>query len=80
MSSSVVHKAGLRKKIIFSILLVAIIPGAIGLLVTYYQGKKGIRESIGSSFQVIARETAKRLIWCWKMRLMRPPTFLLLMR
>jgi HAMP domain-containing protein len=61
MSSSVVHKAGLRKKIIFSILLVAIIPGAIGLLVTYYQGKKGIRESIGSSFQVIARETAKKI-------------------
>lgn len=59
--SSIIHKTGLRKKIIFSILLVTIIPGAIGLLVTYYQGKKGIRESIGSSFQVIARETAKKV-------------------
>lgn len=59
--SSIIHKTGLRKKIIFSILLVAIIPGAIGLLVTYYQGKKGIRESIGSSFEVIARETAKKI-------------------
>lgn len=59
--SSIIHKTGLRKRIVFSILFVAVIPGAIGLIVTYWQGKKGIRESIGSSFEVIARETAKKI-------------------
>lgn len=55
------RKTGLRKKIILSIFFIAIIPGLAGLLITYWQGKKGLRESIGSGFQEIARETAKKV-------------------
>lgn len=59
--SNIERKTGLRKKIILSIFLIAIIPGLAGLLITYWQGKKGLRESIGSGFQEIARETAKKV-------------------
>ena len=59
--SKIKRKTGLRKKIILSILFIAIIPGLAGLLITYWQGKKGLRESIGSGFQEIARETAKKV-------------------
>ncbi len=59
--SNIKHKTGLRKKIILSIFFIAIIPGLAGLLITYWEGKKGLRESIGSSFQEIARETAKKI-------------------
>ncbi len=61
MSNNIKRKTGLRKKIILSIFFIAIIPGLAGLLITYYQGKRGLRESIGSSFQEIARETAKKV-------------------
>ena len=59
--SKIKRKTGLRKKIILSILFIAIIPGLAGLLITYWQGKKGLRESIGSGFQEIARKTAKKV-------------------
>ena len=59
--SNIERKTGLRKKIILSILFIAIIPGLGGLLITYWEGKKGLRESIGSGFQEIARETAKKV-------------------
>jgi len=43
MSNNIKRKTGLRKKIILSIFLIAIIPGLAGLLITYWEGKKGMR-------------------------------------
>ncbi len=52
---------GLQSKLIVSMLLVGVIPLAVGLGMAFYQGSQEIREVSGESFKALATETAKKL-------------------
>ncbi len=60
MTTRVAHKKGLRKKIIFSLLIVGFVPVLVGLVVTYWNGTLRLRESMGANFQGLATEAARK--------------------
>ena len=52
---------GLKTKVIFSMLLVGIIPLVVGLGMAFWQGSQEIREVSGESFEALATEAARKL-------------------
>jgi len=54
-------KKGIRRKVVASILVVGILPLLFGLYLTYLDGTTTRRNSIGASFQEMAKETANKI-------------------
>ena len=54
-------KKGIRRKVVVSILVVGILPLLFGLYLTYLDGTTTRRNSIGASFQEMAKETANKI-------------------
>lgn len=54
-------KKGIRRKVVVSILVVGIVPLIFGLYLTYRDGTTTRRNSIGASFQEMAKETANKI-------------------
>lgn len=54
-------KMGIQRRVITSILIVSILPLVAGLYLTYRDGTTTRRNSIGTSFQEIAKETAYKI-------------------
>ncbi|HCY18314.1 MAG TPA: hypothetical protein DHU69_00800 [Deltaproteobacteria bacterium] len=54
-------KKGIRRRVVVSMLIVSIVPLLLGLYLTYRDGTVTIRDSIGASFQEMAKETAKKI-------------------
>ncbi|MBI3752819.1 MAG: PAS domain S-box protein [Deltaproteobacteria bacterium] len=54
-------KRGIRKRFVISILVVGVVPLMIGLYLTYQDGTTTRRNSIGASFQEMAKETANKI-------------------
>lgn len=52
---------GLKGKLILSMLLVGVVPLFAGLLMSFLQGSREIREVSGESFKALATETARKL-------------------
>lgn len=52
---------GLQNKFFISLLTVGIVPGIVALTATYVYSTSSLKQSIGSSFQEIARSTAIRI-------------------
>ncbi len=52
---------GLQNKFFISLLTVGIVPGIVALTATYVSSTSSLKQSIGSSFQEIARSTALRI-------------------
>ncbi len=55
------HKTGLRKKIILTILSVGVLSVTIGLITTAWQGTAALREALGDNFEGLAQETAQKV-------------------
>jgi len=51
----------IHTKVIASILLVGIIPGILVVILTYISGINALKNSIGTNFQEIAKETADKV-------------------
>src|SRR4030066_970429 len=58
---AVIMKLGIQKKVVISIVIVGILPLLVGLYLTYLDGKTIRRNSIGTSFQELAKETAEKM-------------------
>jgi hypothetical protein len=54
-------RKGLRKKLILSMLVVGVLPLAVGLVMAFFLGTKQIQEVSGNSFQGIAVETGRKV-------------------
>ncbi len=54
-------KLGIQKKVVISIVIVGMLPLIVGLYLTYLDGKTTRRNSIGASFQELAKETADKI-------------------
>lgn len=54
-------KLGIQKKVVISIVIVGMLPLLVGLYLTYLDGKTTRRNSIGASFQELAKETADKI-------------------
>ena len=54
-------RTGLRKKLILSMLVVGVLPLAVGLVMAFFLGTKQIQEVSGNSFQGIAVETGRKV-------------------
>ena len=54
-------RKGLRKKIVAAILIAGILPLTLGIYLTYLSGISLLTTSIGSNFETIANETAKKI-------------------
>lgn len=54
-------KLGIQKKVVISIVIVGMLPLLVGLYLTYLDGKATRRNSIGASFQEMAKETADKI-------------------
>ncbi len=54
-------KMGIQRRVIISIFTVSILPLMVGLFLTYRDGTTTRRNSIGTSFQEIAKETADKI-------------------
>lgn len=54
-------KRNIWKKVIASILLIGIIPGILVVSLTYLNSINALRNSIGTNFQEIAKETADKI-------------------
>lgn len=52
-------KKGIQKKVVIFILLVGILPLITGITLTYLYGMNSLKNSIGTNFKELARETAK---------------------
>ncbi|MBI3812857.1 MAG: PAS domain S-box protein [Nitrospinae bacterium] len=52
-------KKGIQKKVVIFILLVGIFPLIAGITLTYFYGMISLKNSIGTNFKELARETAK---------------------
>ena len=55
------QKGGIKRKIVTSILVVGILPLILGISLTYLNGRKSLRISIGDKFQEIAKQTANKV-------------------
>ncbi|RMH35364.1 MAG: sensor histidine kinase [Nitrospirae bacterium] len=55
------RRTGLKRKLVLSMLLVGVLPLAIGLVMAFWQGTQEIRQVNGASFQALATSTAKRI-------------------
>ena len=58
---ALIMKLGIQKKVVISIVIVGILPLLVGLYLTYLDGKTTRRNSIGTSFQELAKETADKI-------------------
>ena len=56
-----ITKSGIGKRVVASILIVGILPLVVGLYMTYLDGTTTRRNSIGISFQEMAKETANKI-------------------
>ncbi|MDH4101565.1 MAG: PAS domain S-box protein, partial [Nitrospirota bacterium] len=54
-------KLGIQKKVVISFVIVGVLPLLVGLYLTYLDGKTSRRNSIGASFQEMAKETADKI-------------------
>lgn len=54
-------KSGIGKRVVFSILIVGILPFLAGLYIAYKDGTTTRKNSIGASFQEMATETARKI-------------------
>lgn len=54
-------KRGIRKRVVVSMLVVGILPLVIGLYLTYREGTTTRKNSIGTRFQEIAKDTASKI-------------------
>ncbi|MGQ0665644.1 MAG: ATP-binding protein [Nitrospiraceae bacterium] len=52
---------GLKSKLIFSMLLVGVVPLVVGLGMAFWQGSQEIRDVSGESFKALATEAARKL-------------------
>ncbi|MBI3815043.1 MAG: HAMP domain-containing protein [Nitrospinae bacterium] len=52
---------GIKRKIVLSMIIVGIIPGAAAIMLTYSGGTRALKNSIGVNFQEIAREASDRI-------------------
>jgi signal transduction histidine kinase len=56
-----VRRFGIQSKVIVSLLVVGLLPGIVGLILTFIFIKKTIHQAIGSNFQELARESASEI-------------------
>jgi len=54
-------RGNIQKKVIASMLLVGTIPGILVVGLTYLSGTNALKNSIGTNFQEIAKETADKI-------------------
>ena len=54
------RKTGLRKKIVSTMVVMAILPVLLGLVVTSWQGTTELRKAIGNNFEGLAKEAASK--------------------
>lgn len=54
-------RGNIQRKVVTSILLVGIIPGILVVVLTYLSGTNALKNSIGTNFQEIAKETADKI-------------------
>lgn len=52
---------GLKAKLLVSMMIAGILPLFMGMILSYIQGNKSIRNIIGSNFETLARETANKV-------------------
>jgi len=55
------YKRGIQRKIVTAILIVGVLPLILGIYLTYLNGRKNLRISIGIKFQEIAKQTANKV-------------------
>ena len=55
------HKRGIQKKIVTAIFIVGVLPLIMGISLTYLNGRKNLKTSIGIKFQEIAKQTANKV-------------------
>ena len=55
------HKRGIQRKIVTAIFIVGVLPLILGIYLTYLNGRKNLRASIGIKFQEIAKQTANKV-------------------
>jgi len=54
-------RGNIQKKVIASMLFVGTIPGILVVALTYLSGTNALKNSIGTNFQEIAKETAGKI-------------------
>ncbi|MEK7846146.1 MAG: hypothetical protein AAB257_04195, partial [Nitrospinota bacterium] len=54
-------RGNIQRKVVASILLVGIIPGILVVILTYLSGINALKNSIGTNFQEMAKETADKI-------------------
>lgn len=55
------YKRGIQKKIVTAIFIVGVLPLIMGISLTYLNGRKNLKTSIGTKFQEIAKQTANKV-------------------
>src|SRR3989304_7839277 len=62
LMNNVIRKKGkIQRKVVTSILLVGTIPGVLVVILTYLSGINALKNSIGTNFQEMAKETADKV-------------------